>query len=106
MTDRLACAALSVGSSLVSVEALTELATLVNILRSAHDRVTDLPQEDPRDCPDTVRRHGRPDLTLHERILPFPFQPPTYHWLPRRLCGRAQWSGTAIAPLNMAFDRR
>jgi hypothetical protein len=43
MTDRVACAALSVGPILVSVDALTELASLVIATRSAHDRVTDLP---------------------------------------------------------------
>src|SRR5256712_5877709 len=46
MTERVACAALSSGPVLVSIEALTELASLVNATRSAHDRVTDLPQED------------------------------------------------------------
>jgi uncharacterized Zn finger protein len=46
MTDRVACAALSIGPVLVSVEALTELASLVNATRSAHDRVTHLPKED------------------------------------------------------------
>ena len=46
MTDRVACAALSIGPVLVSVEALTELASLVNATRSAHDRVTDLHKED------------------------------------------------------------
>ena len=34
MTDRVACAALSIGSVLVSVEALTELASLVNAATS------------------------------------------------------------------------
>ena len=47
MTDRVACAALSLGPVLVSVEALTELAALVTATRSAHDRLSDLPQEDP-----------------------------------------------------------
>src|SRR3989441_6846468 len=46
MTDRVACAAVSTGPVLVSVDALTELASLVNATRSAHDRVTNLPQED------------------------------------------------------------
>ena len=46
MTDRVACAALSLGPVLVSVEALTELAALVTATRSAHDRLTDVPQED------------------------------------------------------------
>src|SRR2546422_567034 len=45
MTDRVACAALSIGPIVVSIEALTELSSLVNARRSAHDRVTVLPQE-------------------------------------------------------------
>jgi hypothetical protein len=51
MTDRVACAALSVGPVLVSVEALTALAALVTITRRAHDRVIDLPKEDPDATP-------------------------------------------------------
>jgi hypothetical protein len=46
MTDRVARAALFIGPVLVSVEALTELASLMNATRSAHDRVTDLHKED------------------------------------------------------------
>jgi hypothetical protein len=45
MTDCVACAALSIGPVLVSVDALAELASLVNASRSAHDRVVDLPEE-------------------------------------------------------------
>lgn len=41
MTDRAACAALSIGPAVVCVEALTELALLVSTTRSAHDRVID-----------------------------------------------------------------
>lgn len=46
MTDRVVCAALSTGPALISVGALTELRLLVDAVRSAHDRVTDLPQEE------------------------------------------------------------
>jgi hypothetical protein len=46
MTDRVACPTLSIGPVLVSVEALTELASLVNATRSAHDPVIDLLQEE------------------------------------------------------------
>jgi hypothetical protein len=45
MTDRVACAALSIGPVLVSVDALTELTSLVHATRSAHDRLADLPEE-------------------------------------------------------------
>ena len=47
MTDRAACAALSTGPILVSVEALTELTSLVNAARSAHDRITHPSKEEP-----------------------------------------------------------
>src|SRR5713226_7890056 len=40
MTDRVACAALSVGPVLVSVEVLLVVASLVVATRSAHDRIT------------------------------------------------------------------
>src|SRR6058998_567024 len=67
MTDRVACAALSMGPVLVAVEALNELASLVRATHSAHDRVIDLPQEDhdatsiAETTPDAVRprRAGR-----------------------------------------------
>src|SRR5206468_7409838 len=39
MTDRVACAAVSLGPVLVSVDALLELASLVAATRSAHDRI-------------------------------------------------------------------
>ncbi|MBI4265312.1 MAG: hypothetical protein HY657_13120 [Acidobacteria bacterium] len=45
MTDRVACAALSIGPGLVSVDVLIELASLVAATRQAQDRVTDLHQE-------------------------------------------------------------
>ena len=61
MTDRMACAALSVGPVVVSVEALSELALLVNATRSAHDRVIDLPQEEH-------------DATSTAETTPMPFE--------------------------------
>jgi len=57
----MACAALSVGPVVVSVEALSELALLVNATRSAHDRVIDLPQEEH-------------DATSTAETTPMPFE--------------------------------
>jgi len=72
MTDRVARAALPTDPALVSVEALSELALLVNATRSAHDRVTDLHRED-QDATSTadaiVHRFDRPQARarLHEQ---------------------------------------
>ena len=64
MTDRAACAALSVGPVLVSVDALRELASLVvTATRSAaHDRITHPSQEEP-DATSTTDANAHPVRT-------------------------------------------
>ena len=47
MTDRVACAALSLGPVLVSVDALIELALLVSATHAKHDHITRPSQEEP-----------------------------------------------------------
>src|SRR2546425_10110957 len=59
MTDRVACAALSVGPVLVSVEGPLELASLVPASRSAHDRITQPSQEEP-DATSTTETNADP----------------------------------------------
>src|SRR5712692_5102701 len=59
MTDRVACAALSVGPVLVSVEALIELASLLTATRSAHDRITH-PSQEESDATPTTETNAHP----------------------------------------------
>jgi hypothetical protein len=59
MTDRVACAALSIGPALVAVEALAELASLVNAAGSTHDRIAQPSQEEP-DATSTTETNADP----------------------------------------------
>jgi len=69
MTDRVACAALSVGPVLVAVEGLLELASLVAATRSAHDRITQPSQEEP-DATSTTETNADPVPIPFERVVP------------------------------------
>ena len=69
MTDRVACAALSVGPVLVAVEGLLEHASLVATTRSAHDRITQPSQEEP-DATSTTETNADPVPIPFERVVP------------------------------------